>query len=169
MIQKLFNLRSTGWLAAILLFVAGTPTLVADQITILFVNAGFETQEMTLDCNSSPQDLALAASLFGEDGVRVSYEPGEGCSLADIASAMANAAPLFAANVAQTLSLLSPDNKAAIVAAVNAVPGVNTVAVLSAVYFGPYRTTDGPQAAVFGSSPRSGLRLIVLEAVPSGN
>lgn len=169
MIQRLFNLRSTGLLAAILLFVAGTPTLVADQVTILFVNVGFEVQELTLDCDSSPQDLALAASLFGEDGVHVTFETGDGCTLADIAAAMASAAPLFAANVAQTLTLLSPDDKAAIVAAVNDVPGVNTVAVLSAVYFGPYRTTDGPQAAVFGSNPRSGLRLIVLEAVPSRN
>lgn len=169
MIQNLLDLRTPRFLAAILLFVASTSMLVADQVTISFVNASFQAQEMTLDCDSSPQELALAASLFGEDGVHVEYEPGDGCTLAELAAAMATAAPLFAANVAQTLSLLSPDNKAAIVAAVNDVPGVNTVAVLSAVYFGPYRTTDGPQAAVFGSNPRSGLRLIVLEAVPSRN
>ena len=44
------------------------------------------------------------------------------------------------------LAKLSPDDAMAIVAAVNAVPGVNTNAVAAAVQFGPGGHTAGPQS-----------------------
>ena len=181
--------------AALFLFLVSGSAALADQITITYVDASFDQQTLTIGCDAPAQALALAASLLGEDGVRVDYEPGcnaatedqpagsidledeaasnltgsDCCSLADIAAAMATAAPLFAANVAQALSLLSPENTAAIVTAVNAVPGVNTEAVLAAVHFGPYDNSSGPLMTVFGSNPGNSIGISGVESVPSRN
>ena len=161
------GIGALGTLAAFILVVISTSAVFADQLTITFVGANFSEQVITLDCDSPTEQLALAANLLGEDGVHVEHELVGRCSLAEIASAMTTANSLFAASVAQTLSILSPGNTAAIVTAVNAVPGVNTVAVLSAVHFGPYRNTDGPQSTVFGANQGSGIGGI--EINPSNN
>ncbi len=129
------------------ILLAGASTALADQVTLSYVDANSNAQSLQLDCNTSTEDLALAASLIGEDGVGIVHAPDAGCgTVAELAAAMASAAPLYAARVAQALSLMSPDDTEAIVAAVNAVSGVNTVAVLAAVNFGPPGTIVGPQS-----------------------
>ena len=111
-----------------------TSTALADQITLTYIDAGSNPQVLKIDINSSAEDLALAVSLLGEVGVGLVHDTNNGSgTLAEIAAAMATVAPLFAARIAQILVLLSPDDKAAIVAAVLAVPGVDTDAVLAAV------------------------------------
>ena len=124
-------------LAGLLFLLAGASTALADQVTLTYVDANSNAQTLTVDTNSSAEDLALAASLVGENGVGISHDPDNGSgSLADIAAAMATAAPMFAADVALGLATLSPADSDAIVAAVNAVAGVNSNAVLAAVSFG---------------------------------
>jgi len=150
-----------------LVFIAGTSTATADQVAVSYVDAGSNAQSMTLDCNSSSQDLAQAASLMGENGVGLASTSGGACSLADIGAALAAASPLHAANVAQALAALSPDDGAAIAAAINAVPGVNTNAVLAAVHFGPDDGNVGPQSV--GSASAIDLDLNQTESVPSRN
>ena len=143
-------------------------TAVAEQVTLSYVDAQTGAQTLTVDANSSTADLALAAALLGENGVGVVHDPNTGSgTLADIAGAMASAAPLFAASVAQTLAALSPDQTDAIVAAVNSAPGVNTKAVLAAVHFGPTGTNVGPQS--IGSDSAISLDLNEIESVPSKN
>ena len=122
-------------------------TALADQVTLSYVDENSAAQTIILDCNTSTADLALAASLVGEDGVGLVHDPEAGCgSLADLATAMATASPLFAANVALALSTMSPADADAIAAAVNAVPGVNQNAVLAAIKFGQRHLVPGPQA-----------------------
>ena len=143
-------------LAGLLFLLAGMSVALADQVTLSYVDAESNAQTLTVDANSSAADLALAASLMGENGVGVSHDLNSGSgSLADIAAAMAEAAPIFAADVAETLATLSPDDAMAIVAAVNAVPDVNTNAVATAVHFGPYGRTEGPQVIGAPTGPSS--------------
>jgi len=100
--------------------------------------------------------------------VGITNDPNTGAgSLADIAAALAAAAPMYAADVADRLATLSPADAQAIVAAVNTVPGVNTNAVAAAVHFGPYGRNVGPQS--FGSDSAISLELQVIEPVPSRN
>lgn len=160
--------RLPAVLAGLLFLLAGMATALADQVTLTYKDANSNEQSLTVDANSSAEDLALAASLAGEDGVGISHDVNSGSgTLADIAAAMAAAAPMYAADIADALATLSPDEAAAIVAAVNAVPGVNTNAVAAAVHFGPYGRTDGPQ--VIGSDSAITLELTVIEPVPSRN
>lgn len=155
-------------LVGLLFLIAGTSTALADQVALSYVDADGNAQTLSVDANSSAEDLALAASLMGEDGVGISHDPDNGSgSLADIAAAMAAAAPMLAANVADALATLSPEDAMAIVAAVNAVPGVNTNAVAAAVHFGPYGRTNGPQ--MIGSDSAISLEMNVIEQVPSRN
>ena len=155
-------------LTGILFLFVGASTALADQVTLSYVDADSNAQTLILDCNTSTDNLALAASLLGENGVSVDYDPASGCgTLAELAAAMATAAPLFAANIAQAFAVMSPGDTADIVAAINAVPGVNTVAVLSAVHFGPFGTTTGPQS--IGSDSTISLELTEIEQVPSRN
>ena len=156
----MFTLNTKFRLLALLLFLlAGASTALADQVTLSYVDEGLSSQTLTIDVNSSAEDLALAASLMGEDGVGLSHDPANGTgSLAEIAAAMAAAAPLFAADVADSLTILSPDDTEAIVAAVNAVLGVNTTAVLAAVHFGPPLRNVGPP-----------FDITIIEQVPSRN
>jgi hypothetical protein len=122
-------------LAGIVFFAA--PAANADQVSISYVDANSQAQTLTVDASSAAVDLELAASLINGMGVAVVHDSSIGIgSLADIAAAMAAAAPVFAADIAQVLSALSPTDRAAIVAAVNAISGVNTTAVLAAVHFG---------------------------------
>ena len=153
----------------ILLFVLlSISTAWADQVTLSYVDASSDTQTIILDCNTSTADLALAASLVGEDGVSIVNDQNAGCgTLAEIAAAMATAAPLFAANIAEAFAAMSPDDTADIVAAINAVPGVNTVAVLAAVHFGPPGTPIGPQS--IGSDSAISLELTQIEQKASNN
>ncbi len=155
-------------LALMLCMFVWASSAVADQVALSYIDTDSNTQVLTVDANSSAADLALAASLIGEDGVGVVHDPDNGSgSLADIAGAMAAAAPVFAADVAQVLAELSPENTEAIVAAINAVPGVNTKAVLAAVHFGPYKRKGGPQN--FGSDSAMEMDLLEIEKVPSRN
>ena len=133
------KIRLPATLVAMLLSLALTSAALADQVILSYSDAGSGAQTLTVDSDSSSTDLALAAALLGEDGVGVSHDPNSGSgSLADIAGAMAAASPLHAASIAETLAGLSPGSTEDIVAAVNAVPGVNTKAVLAAVHFGDY-------------------------------
>ncbi len=154
-------------LAALVLFMTGVSTALADQLTLSWLDADSQAQTLIIDTDSSAADLALAAGLLGGYGVGVSHDPDEGSgTLAEIAAALAAAAPELAADIAQALVRLSPQDKDAIVAAVNAVAGVDTVAVLAAVYFGPPdRRHLPPAAADFGLS----TALSVIEQVPSRN
>ena len=152
---------------SVLLLLAGATTAVADQVAMSYVDADSNAQSMTLDCNSSSEDLAMAASLMGENGVGLALTSSGDCSLADIGAAMAAASPVHAAGVAQALATLSPDDAEAIAAAVNAVPGVNTNAVLAAVHFGPMATNVGPQS--IGSDSAISVDLNQTESVPSEN
>ena len=155
-------------LTLLLFLFLSVSTAMADQVTLAYIDAEGNAQNMSLDANSPAADLALAASLMGENGVGVNYDPTTGSgSLADIAGAMAAAAPAFAARIAQVLSVLSPENKADIVAAVNAVAGVNTKAVLAAVHFGPPGSMEGPQS--IGSESAISLELMQTETLPSNN
>ena len=168
MFNKKFISRLTGTLATLLILAASISTAVAEQVTLSYVDAQTGAQTLTVDANSSTADLALAAALLGENGVGVLHDPSTGSgTLADIAGAMASAAPLYAARVARTLAVLSPDQTDAIVAAVNAVPGVNTKAVSAAVHFGPSGTNVGPQS--IGSDSAISLDLNQIEPVPSKN
>lgn len=161
-------LRRRAILALMLFLIAGASTALADQVTLSYVDANSDAQTISLDGSSSTADLALAASLVGEDGVSIVNDPNAGSgSLPEIAAAMAEAAPLFAASIAEAFSAMSPDDTAAIVAAINAVPGVNTNAVLAAVHFGPAGTNVGPQA--IGSDGSITLELMSTESVPSKN
>jgi len=129
--------RLPAILAGLLFLLAGTSTALADQVALTYVDAAGNAQTLSVDVNSSTADLALAASLMGENGVGISHDPDNGSgTLADIAAAMAAAAPIFAADVALAMATLSPADSDAIVAAVNAVAGVNANAVLAAVAFG---------------------------------
>lgn len=152
---------------SVLLLLAGAPLAQADQVAVSYVDAESNAQSMTLDCNSSTDDLALAASLMGENGVGLVLTSDGDCSVADIAAAMAAASPVHAANAAQAMATLSPDDAEAIAAAVNEVPGVNTTAVLSAVHFGPVGTNVGPQS--IGSESALSLDLNQTERIPSKN
>ena len=79
-------------LAGLLFLLAGTSTVLADQVTLTYVDANSNAQTLTVDANSSAEDLALAASLVGENGVGISHDPDSGSgSMADIAAAMAAA------------------------------------------------------------------------------
>ena len=168
MFNKKLISRLTGTLATLLILAASISTAVAEQVTLSYVDAQTGAQTLTVDANSSTADLALAAALLGENGVGVLHDPSTGSgTLADIAGAMASAAPLYAARVARTLAVLSPDQTDAIVAAVNAVPGVNTKAVSAAVHFGPSGTNVGPQS--IGSDSSISLDLNQIEPVPSKN
>ena len=152
---------------SVLLLLAGASSVLADQVAMSYVDAESNAQSMTLDCNSSSEDLALAASLMGENGVGLALTSVSSCSVADIGAAMATASPVHAAGVAQALATLSPDNAEAIAATINAVSGVNTNAVLAAVHFGPTGTNVGPQSV--GSDSAISLDLNQTESVPSRN
>ena len=131
---------------ALLYLLTGMSSALADQVTLSYVDEDAASQTIILDCDTGPEELALAASLVGQEGVDIVNDPDAGsCSLADIAAAMAAAAPIFAPAVAEGFALMSPDNKDAIAEAVNAVSGVNEPAVLSAVHFGPYQLPTGPR------------------------
>ena len=152
---------------SLLLLLAGASSVLADQVAMSYVDAESNAQSMTLDCNSSAEDLALAASLMGENGVGLALTSDGSCSLADIGAALAAASPVHAASGAQALATLSPDDAEAIAAAINAVSGVNTKAVLAAVHFGPAGTNVGPQS--IGSDSAISLDLNQTESVPSKN
>ena len=141
-------LRRPALLALMFFLIAGASTALADQVTLSYVDADWDAQTIVLDNTTSTADLALASSLVLQDGVGLVYDAASGSgSLADIAAAMAASAPIYAANVAEALAALSPENREAIVAAINEVPGVNTVSVASAVHFGP-PGKEGPQMQI---------------------
>jgi hypothetical protein len=109
----------------------------ADQVSLSYVDVNSGAQTLTIDCNSSADDLALAADLLDEDGVDLALLDDGACSLADIAAALATAAPGSAADIAVALVGLSPADRDAIVDAIVAVGGVDQAAVYAAVHFGP--------------------------------
>lgn len=168
MLKRIFDYSLNTVLATLLISVIFVSTAQADQVTLSYIDANSDPQTLILDCNTSTEDLALAAILTGEQGIGLAYDPDSGCgTLDEIAAAMAEAAPVFAASVAQAFSIMSPENAASVVAAVNAVPGVNTTAVLAAVHFGPLGTNVGPQS--IGSDSAISLELTEIEAIPSRN
>jgi len=156
-----------GVLIAVLLLFSSISSALADQVTLTWIDADSNAQTLTVDSNSSATDLALAAGLLGEFGVGLVHDPLNGTgTLADIAAAMAGAAPIYAADIAQALAALSPPDADAIVAAVNAVPGVDTNAVLAAVHFG---SPDRIQVPPVVEDSGLGMALPVIEQVPSRN
>ena len=66
-------------LAVLIFLLAGLSPVLADQVTLSYIDASSNAQTLILDCNTSNEDLALAASLLGEDGVGVEYDPNSGC------------------------------------------------------------------------------------------
>lgn len=159
--------RIPGTLAAVVLFLSGISTALADQITLSWIDAGSQARTLTVDADSSAADLVLAAGLLGEYGVGVTHDPANGTGTpAQIAAALAGAAPMFAADIALALVTLSPQDEDAIVAAVNAVADVDTNAVLAAVHFSaPDRVRVPPVAEDSGLSSS----LPIIEQVPSEN
>ncbi|MCW8926907.1 MAG: hypothetical protein OQJ84_11635 [Xanthomonadales bacterium] len=109
----------------------------AESISLSYVDVDSVHQTLTIDCNSTTEDLRLAAELLAEDGVERLLLDESSCSLADIAGALAAAAPGSAADIALALVALAPDEQEEIVAAIVAVTGVNQEAVYAAVHFGP--------------------------------
>ncbi len=125
--------KITAKLATLLLLVASISTALADQITLTYVDADSNEQTLTVDAESSDEDLALAASLMNLEGVVVTYDPDNGSgTLAEIAGAMAAASPTLAAIITETLVAAAPEESEAIVAAVSEVPGVDVIAVEAA-------------------------------------
>jgi len=162
MLQRVMGNKPTWAAALIMLFVAGVSTATADQLTLSYIDYNAHAQTLSVDCNSSAEDLATAAGLLHELGVGVTHDPAAGCgTLAEIAAAMAAAAPVFAADIAQALVALSPADEDAIVAAINAVTGVNTTAVLAAVHLGPAQRIVVP--------PTEESDLPAIEPIPSRN
>jgi len=160
--------RFPAVLAILFFSFVGVSTALADQVVLAYVDADSNAQTLSVDVNSSAADLALAASLMGEAGVGISHDSDNGAgTLAEIAAALAAAAPTFAADIADALAALAPGDSDAIVAAINAVPGVNTDAVRAAVHFGPNSRKDGPQSP--GSDSAISLELTQVEPVPSRN
>lgn len=146
MIIKNTKLGLSTITVALLYLLTGMSGALADQVTLSYVDENAASQEIILDSNTGLENLALAASLVGLEGVDIINNPNAGSSsLAEIAAAMAAAAPVFAPAVAEAFALMSPDDKEAIAEAVNAVSGVNQPAVLSAVHFGPYQLPTGPR------------------------
>lgn len=168
MFKHICDSRLAGIFAVLLLFVTGVSTVLAEQVTLSYVDANAEAQTLNLDCDTSTENLALAAGLLGEGGVGLVYDPDSGCgTLAELAAALATAAPVHAAKIARALAEMSPDDAAAIAAAINMVPGVNTVAVLAAVQFWTFRASEGPQS--IGSGRATNLALTRIERAASRN
>lgn len=153
----------TRQIVATLLLLTAAFAACAGQLALSYVDANGQSQILTVDRDSSTQDLALAADLVGEFGVGLSFDASTGSgSLAEIAAAMAAAAPQYAADIAQALSAMSPTDSDAIVAAVNAIDGVNTEAVLAAAHFGA-PSGRGHRPPIDGLNPPG------FEHVPSRN
>ena len=132
-------------LAVLALLLSGISISLADQVIITYVDGNSQSQTLVVDANSPEDELNLAAVLLNEYGVDISLDSGAGTgSIAQIAGAMADAAPNFAPDIAKHLAALSPEDTDAIVAAVNAVPGVSATTVGSAVEFGPPGIDLGP-------------------------
>lgn len=168
MMFRNFAYRLTVVFSLMLFLLAGATIALADQVTLSYIDVNSNPDTITLDCNTSTADLALAASLLGEDVVSILNDPDAGCgTVAEIAAAMATAAPVFSASIAEAFAAMSPADTADIVAAINAVPGVNSVAVLAAVHFGPAGTLVGPQT--IGSDSAISLKLMQTEKIPSEN
>ena len=126
--------RSPIVLSAILYLLAGSPQVLADQVTVSYVDANASTQTLVLDCNTSRAGLALAAKLIGQEGVVIAHDPDTGCgTLAEIAAAVSAEAPIFAPGIAEAFAYVSYDDSEMIAHAINEIPGVNTVAVQAAV------------------------------------
>jgi len=137
MIYKTFLKSGVTRSLVTLLLMTAAPAVFAGQLALSFVDIDGQSQTLTVDLDSSAQDLAKAADLVGEFGVGLTFDAATGNgSLAEIGAAMAAAAPQFAADIAQALVELSPADKDAIVAAINAVGGVNAKAVAAAGNFG---------------------------------
>ena len=118
----------------LLFSLAGASNALADQVTLFYVDANASDQKIVLDCNTSREDLALAASLIGQEGVVIENDPDAGCStLSEIAAAVSAEAPIFAPNIAGAFAYLSIDESEMSAYAINEGPGVNTVAVQTAV------------------------------------
>lgn len=149
--------RSPILLAALLLC-ASAPQALADQVTVSYIDANANVQKIVLDCSSSSEDLALAASLIGQEGVVITNDPDAGCgTLAEIAAAVSAEAPLFAPGIAGAFAYVSYDDVDMIAAAINEVPGVNTVAVQSAVNLELNQPAAGPQTDISVKEPSASL------------
>jgi len=128
-----FEFKFLAVLAVLLLSLVSISTAMADEITLTYVDANGAEQTLTVDAESSAEDLALAASLMGTDGVVVTYNADSGSgTIAEIAGAMTAASPDLAVIITETLVAAAPDLSADIVAAVVAVPGVDAGAVEAA-------------------------------------
>jgi len=147
-VRKLFLIMVSVLLASV------CGSIQADQVSLTYVDAGYEEQTFVIDCNSGIDDLRWAADLMNEDGVEIVLLDDSSCSLADIAGAIASAAPGSAAEIALALVALSPNDQEDIVATIVEVTGVDQNAVYAAVHFG---------------SPGVGLGLTEDEPVASEN
>ncbi len=150
--------RSSIVFLVLLFLLAGTSHVLADQVTLTYIDANANAQTIVLDCNSSREDLALAASLIGQEGVVIVNDPNAGCgTLAEIAAAVSAEAPLFAPGIAEAFAYMSYDDAEMIASAINEVPGVNTVAVQSAVNLELNQPAADPQTDINAKEPSASL------------
>ena len=150
--------RSSIVLLAVLFLFAGASQALADQVTLSYIDANANAQTIVLDCNTSSEDLALAASLIGQKGVVITNDPDAGCgTLAEIAAAVAAEAPVFAPGIARAFAYESYDDTEMIAYAINEVPGVNTDAVQSAVNLDLNQPVANPQTEVDVKEPSASL------------
>ena len=61
-------------LLAVLFIYTSAPQALADQVTLSYIDANTTAQTIVLDCNTSSEDLALAASLIGQEGVVIAND-----------------------------------------------------------------------------------------------
>ena len=98
-------------LLAVLFIYTSAPQALADQVTLSYIDANTTAQTIVLDCNTSSEDLALAASLIGQEGVVIANDPDAGCgTLAEIAATVSAEAPIFAPGIAQAFAYESYDD-----------------------------------------------------------
>ena len=103
--------RSPIVLLAVLFIYTSAPQALADQVTLSYIDANTTAQTIVLDCNTSSEDLALAASLIGQEGVVIANDPDAGCgTLAEVAAAVSAEAPIFAPGIAEAFAYVSYDD-----------------------------------------------------------
>lgn len=145
---------------AIFLF-TGISDVLADQVTLSYIDASANPQAIVLDCNSSREDLALVADLIGQEGGIIANDPSAGCgTLAGIAAAVAVEAPVFAPYIARAFVNLYYDEIEMVVLAINKVSGVNSVAVRSAVNLDSKKPAANPQTDAGVKQPFTSLETV---------
>ena len=83
MLKRIFSPKLNGLFAILLISIICVSSAQADQVALSYIDADSDPQTLTLDCNTSTEDLALAASLLGENGINLSHDPDSVCGTLD--------------------------------------------------------------------------------------